>query len=92
MVTGSQVLAAQSAVVEQAAPPKLQVEVRHVPSPQSRSAVQSFTVQPGSVGVLQTLLRLAHFAGAVSGMSPQQSALLAQSLTTQLLPVPISRA
>jgi hypothetical protein len=89
MVTASQVLTAQSAVVEHAAPPKVQADSRHVPAPQSSCAVQVLRMHPGSVGVLQMLLRLAHFSGAVSGMSPQQSALLAQSLTRQLLPVPI---
>ena len=48
-----------------------------------------FDVQPGSVESLQMLSRLAHLSGAFSGFSPQQSALLAQSLTWQLLPVPV---
>ena len=38
-------------------------------------------VQPGSVASLQMLSRLAHLSGAFSGFSPQQSALVLQSLT-----------
>src|SRR3954452_20514068 len=35
------------------------------------------------------LWRLAHFAGGTSGLSPQQSALVEQSRTWQVLPVPV---
>ena len=79
-VLGLQVLTAQSAVVEHsAAALSEQKALPHVPGAQSLSATQFLTVQPATIGVLHTLVRTAHFFGAVSGIAPQQSALAEHS-------------
>jgi hypothetical protein len=76
----SHVLGAQSAVVRQFFASSEHLPV-HVPLPHSVEVAQRIVVQPISVGRLQMVSRLAHLAGAVSGMSPQQSVVVLQSLT-----------
>jgi hypothetical protein len=78
-VLGSQVLAVQSAVVMHEPPPTEQTAGLQVPGPQFRSEVHKVVVQPARSGVLQMFVRSSHLAGAVAGISPQQSALVEHS-------------
>jgi hypothetical protein len=81
MVVVSHVLGAQSVVVMHEPPLTEQTAGLQVPGPQVASEVHKVAVQPSKVGVLQMLVRLSHLAGAVSGISPQQSALVEHSWT-----------
>src|SRR6188508_2104035 len=74
---------AQSLSLSQAATEKPHWPGEQTPSPQSLSASQAPGVQSARVGVRQTEMRLAHFAGASRGRSPQQSSSSEHSTRSQ---------
>jgi hypothetical protein len=78
-------VSAQSVLAVQEVPLLLHVLVGQVPPPQLALEVQTLVVQPRMVGCEQMAVRLAHLAGGVEGLSPQQSAVVVQSMRSQCL-------
>jgi len=59
--------------------------VGQVPPPQLALEVQRLELQPMTVDCVQIAVRLAHLAGGVEGLSPQQSVSVVQSMRSQCL-------
>ena len=78
-------VSAQSLVALQEVPLLLHEPGAQVPPPQLALEVQTLVVQPVIVGCEQIAVRLAHFAGGVEGLSPQQSVSVVQSMRSQCL-------
>jgi hypothetical protein len=78
-------VSAQSVLAVQEVPLLLHEPGAQVPPPQVELEVQTLVVQPAIVGWEQIAVRLAHLAGGVDGLSPQQSVSTVQSMRSQCL-------
>ena len=78
-------VSAQSVLAVQEVPLLLHEPGEQVPPPQVALEVQMLEVQPTIVGWEQIAVRLAHLAGGVEGLSPQQSVSTVQSMRSQCL-------